>query len=248
MLACLFHRYLTPYGKVTIIRTLALSQLSHIALVIPNPSKQMFKRIETIFFRFLWNNKSEKVCRNDAKLPETLGGLNVPDIEKFWTAFKFSWFRRLLTTKSFWPKILTEEILISSGTQYNPCDLLKQGPSLLCQIGKKLGNKFWCQVFSSTVSMSEGFIFTYPEKLTFSPFWHNPYIRRNNRVVKPTDFPEITNIITHVADFFYPCTNEIMTYEHFTTRYNIEIEENKFIDIRYILNLALHSYCLQFTP
>ena len=81
MLACWFHRYLTPYGKVTIIRTLALSQLSHIALVIPNPSKQMFKRIETIFFRFLWNNKSEKVCRDDAKLPETLGGLNIPDIE-----------------------------------------------------------------------------------------------------------------------------------------------------------------------
>jgi hypothetical protein len=241
MLACWFHRYLTPYGKVTIIRTLALSQLSHIALVIPNPSKQMFKRIETIFFRFLWNNKSEKVCRDDAKLPEILGGLNVPDVEKFWTAFKFSWFRRLLTTKSFWPKILKEEILISSGTQYNPCDLLKQGPSLLCQIGKKLSNKFWYQVLSSTVNMSEGFIFSHPEKLTFTSFWYNPYIRRNNRVVKPTDFPEISNIITHVADFFYPCTNEIMTYEHFTTRYNIEIGENKFIDIRYIIKLALQK-------
>ena len=52
MLSCWFYRYLTPYGKVTIIRTLALSQLSHIALVIPNPSKQMFKHIETIFMDF----------------------------------------------------------------------------------------------------------------------------------------------------------------------------------------------------
>jgi hypothetical protein len=221
MLACWFYRYVTPYGKVTIIRTLALSQLSHIALVIPNPSKQMFKRIETIFFRFLWNNKSEKVCRDDAKLPENLGGLNVPDIEKFWTAFKFSWLRRLLKTNSFWPKILSEEILISSGTNYNPCELLKLGPSLLCQIGKKLGNKFWGQVLISTVNISEGFIFTHPEKLIFSSFWYNPWVRRNNRVIKQTDFPEIANIISCVADFFYPCTIEIMNYEHFITRYNI---------------------------
>ena len=36
--------------------------------------------------------QSEKVSRNDAKLPEHMGGLNVPDVEKFWEAFKFSWF------------------------------------------------------------------------------------------------------------------------------------------------------------
>ena len=95
LLSCWFYRYITPYGKVTIIKTLALSKLSHVALIVPNPSKQMFKQIENIFFRFIWNNKSEKVSREHAKLPERMGGLNVPDIELFWLSFKFSWLRLL---------------------------------------------------------------------------------------------------------------------------------------------------------
>ena len=45
MLSNWSYRYLTPFGKVTIIKTLGLSQLSHIALVIPNPNKEMVKRM-----------------------------------------------------------------------------------------------------------------------------------------------------------------------------------------------------------
>ena len=35
------YRYLTPLGKVTIVKTLGLSKVSHVALVIPNPNKDM---------------------------------------------------------------------------------------------------------------------------------------------------------------------------------------------------------------
>ena len=69
LLACWIYRYITPYGKISIIKSLALSKLSLVALVIPNPSKQMFKQIESVFFKFLWHNKSEKVSREHAKLP-----------------------------------------------------------------------------------------------------------------------------------------------------------------------------------
>ena len=70
----------------------------------------MFKQIENIFFKFIWNKKSEKIRREDAKLPEKLGGLSVPDIETFWLSFRFSWLRRLCTTKAFWPNIIVNEI------------------------------------------------------------------------------------------------------------------------------------------
>ena len=50
ILASWLFRYLTPYGKVMIIKTLALSKLGHVALVIPNPTKQMLKQIECNFF------------------------------------------------------------------------------------------------------------------------------------------------------------------------------------------------------
>ena len=39
-------RYLTPYGKITVIKTLALSKLSHVALVIPSLSSAKIKNLE----------------------------------------------------------------------------------------------------------------------------------------------------------------------------------------------------------
>ena len=39
MLSNWSYRYLTPFGKVTVVKSLGLSKLSHVALVIPNPTK-----------------------------------------------------------------------------------------------------------------------------------------------------------------------------------------------------------------
>ena len=241
MLSCWFYRYITPFGKVTIIKTLALAKLSHVALIIPNPTKQMFKQIETTFFNFIWNNKSEKVRREDAKLPEKLGGLNVPDVEQFWLSFKFSWLRRLLTTKAFWPNIVLNEISNIQNSQVTPTELLQLGPALLCNMGKKLKNKFWQQVLFSAMNITEGAIFSHPEKLSTSSFWYNPFIRRNNKVIRHNDFVELNNSISTLSDFFYPCSNEIMNKDDFCARHNVDISENKYIDLRYVITLALQK-------
>ena len=201
----------------------------------------MFKQIENIFFKFLWNNKSEKVSREHAKLPEKLGGLNFPDVEIFWLSFKFSWLRRLLTTSAFWPQILLDQVAKIHNNPLNPSQLLELGPTLLNNISKKISNKFWQQVLSSTIKISEGAIFSFPEKLGASSFWYNPFIRRNNKVVIPAIFPEIAGHVTTLSDFFYPCTNRIMEKNDFCARFGLEIDENKFIDLRYIITLALQK-------
>ena len=43
------HRYITPVGKITIIKTLALSKLSHLILSIPSPGMDIVKSLESIF-------------------------------------------------------------------------------------------------------------------------------------------------------------------------------------------------------
>ena len=55
------YRHLSPYGKIVILKSLALSKLSHMALVIPNLSKNHIKYIEHIFFDFLWSKKLQKL-------------------------------------------------------------------------------------------------------------------------------------------------------------------------------------------
>ena len=147
MLSNWSYRYLTPFGKVTVIKSLGLSKLSHVALVIPNPTKAIIKRVESIFFKFIWGKGSEKVRREDCKLPVKSGGLDMPDLVHFWTAFKFSWLRRLLETEAFWPKILMQEISTILNINLLPCDLLKLGSAKLNEIAKKIkipfGSKFW---------------------------------------------------------------------------------------------------------
>ena len=91
LLNCWINRTLTVYGKLTVIKTLALSKLSHLALVLPNLDKNKLKILETLFFKFLWSNKPDKVSRDHVKLPEKAGGLGLVDIKQFWSSLKFSW-------------------------------------------------------------------------------------------------------------------------------------------------------------
>ena len=240
MLSNWTYRYLTPFGKVTIIKTLGLSQLSHIALVIPNPNKEMVKRIENIFYAFIWSKKSEKVRREDCKLPVQSGGLGMPDILKFWTAFKFSWLRRILKTEAFWPDILLGEVSRILNYQISVTDLLSLGASKLLEVSKGLRNPFWKQVLSATTPLTFGSTFCYPEKILNSPFFNNPLIVRR-RPITTRDFPELNTKVSIMADFFYPGTKVLMEWNDFCTRYNVLISNEKFIDIRHCLKVALQK-------
>ena len=100
------NRTLTIYGKAVVIKTLAMPKLTHLALVLPNLNEKKMKQIENLFFSFLWNNKPDKVCRDDAKLSEKAGGLGIIDMKTFWKSLMFSWLRRLCNTRAVWPTIL----------------------------------------------------------------------------------------------------------------------------------------------
>ena len=232
------YRYLTPFGKVTVIKSLGLSKLSHIAIILPNPTKEMIKRIEKMFYKFLWGGGSEKVRREDTKLPLNFGGFSIPDINKFWSAVKFSWFRRLLTSNSFWPRLVLNSVSKVLNTETSLIDIFQLGATKIAEISKSLYNQFWKQVFSTAPLITEGALFTFPEKIISSPLFHNPQVLRQ-RVIKPTNFPELVQPGITLSYFFYPGTNIIMEWEDFKTRHNIEIDYEKYIDLRFTIKTAI---------
>ena len=93
------NRFLTPLGKCTVVKTLLLSKLSHLAVVLPALNKAFIASLESKIYQFIWKGP-DKVKRDDAKMPEMKGGLNMPDIRSSWQSFKISWFKRLLDTKA----------------------------------------------------------------------------------------------------------------------------------------------------
>ena len=231
-------RYLSPFGKITVVKSLGLSKLSHIALVVPNPSVGLIRRIEGLFFNFIWSGKSEKVRREDAKLPLSQGGLSAPDIHKFWLAFKFSWFRRILTTDAFWPQLLLENVAKILQEDVSVSQLLQFATDKLKQIAQKITNPFWKQVLLSATPIIEGALFSFPGKLMHSSLFFNPHVTRS-RTVKYSEFPELVSLGSSLSNFLYPFTNKLMSWEDFRLRYNNNISLEKYIDVRYTIKRSL---------
>jgi len=141
------NRKLSIYGKIVVFKSLALSKLSHLSLVLPNLKKDQVKYLENIVFSFLWDGKPDKIARDHVRMSQKEGGLGVTDISAFWNSLKFSWLRRLLKTEAFWPQILTMETQRIIGNEIDTVGLMKLGPRMLHSIGKKFENQFWKEVF-----------------------------------------------------------------------------------------------------
>ena len=94
----LFHvwskRHLTPLGKIAVIKTLALSKLNHLFLAIPSPGKDIFKNLETLFYKCIWNGKPDKVKRTILTKQCCDGCLNMVELNNFDCALKITYIRR----------------------------------------------------------------------------------------------------------------------------------------------------------
>ena len=193
------YRHLSPYGKITVIKSLALSKLSHIALVVPTLTRKDLVKLEKILLQFLWSNKSVKVSKLDCYKPQNRGGLGMVDIFSFWQSLKCTWLRRLLKTSAFWPKILDHELLKINA---NSVQLLFSGPSQLNTISKKLTNKFWKNMLTSLANLQREAAFATPENFYLFSFFGNPLFKKGTRPIARTDLGNPGHYITQVGDFF----------------------------------------------
>ena len=96
------HRFLTVFGKITVIKTMCLPKFTHIATVIPSLSLKRIKEIEREFEIFI-NYKNPSVTDKTTRyMARKNNGLGMPRINTFWRAIRMSWLRRLSSSKSTW--------------------------------------------------------------------------------------------------------------------------------------------------
>ena len=65
-------RNVTPFGNITVIKSLVLSKITHLLLNLPDPDDNFLKELNTLLFSFLWGGKTDKIkrsgiCANDMK-------------------------------------------------------------------------------------------------------------------------------------------------------------------------------------
>ena len=165
-------RYLTPLGKITVIKTFLLSQLNHIFLALPNPSPKLMKEINILLFKFLWDNKPDKLKRDIVTLPTYKGGLNMINIEQFITSLKITWLRRLFKAENTPIKIIFEEIITPV------TNLSNFGYQYIETIIPNITNKFWQDTLLSWVKMCKKVKPKDYSELCTLPLWYNPLISK----------------------------------------------------------------------
>lgn len=184
-------RDLTPVGRCTIVKTLALSQLVYLFLVLPNPPKSFIKDVENVIANFIWSGNPDKIKRTSLCNNLDDGGLKVKDIRSFINSLKCTWVRRYCdNTKGVW-KVFFDESLAAFGK-----DLL-----VYCNYKSKdlsrIPNIFVRQVFSA---WGEASYHNPTEDFGNQVIWNNTHIRIGKKTLY-YDFMYEKGV-KYVADLF----------------------------------------------
>ena len=167
-------RALTPLGKITVIKSLILSQLNHLFMAIPLPNNNFCADLNKKLYKFLWDGKPEKIkcttiCQNKID-----GGLKMPDVEKFIKSLKCTWIRRLITSPtSPWAKLFERS--------YGPIEsLFKVGPFWGIKSNKRVPNDFWKEIFVSWNIIDQSVQTRTEQSVLSTCLWYNSKIGNPN--------------------------------------------------------------------
>ena len=69
-------RNLTVLGKITVVKTILLSKLTHLLIPVslPSPNKVYIKALETMLYNHIWGSKTDRISRNQITKDYKEGG------------------------------------------------------------------------------------------------------------------------------------------------------------------------------
>ena len=234
------HKIMTPLGRLCIAKTLLLSKINHLAFVLPSLSKKNVKTLEDLIYDFIWQGK-DKVARIDAKNSWKLGGMNMPDIHTSWSAFKLSWFRRMMTSQGTWVKLLLLNVREIIPVQDSD-NLLEKVETNCKKIAKNLKNTFWSECFNILDSFRLDFLKRRPEEIIYSKIWGSNLFLARNRQLNQRHYASLEGKIERISDIMrYESGNsEILTWEEANEKYD-NLDQGQYTSLRQIIRETLHS-------
>ena len=155
----------TPLGRIAILKSLILSKMIHLWLLLPNPPNKIIQELQKMSFNFIWENKRDKIKRSVTVQSMKNGGINVPHIETYIKSLKLMWLKKCCSASY---RLKWKQLVLSK----YPIDLTLYGPEIFKTI-KKTTNPFWIDVFNvyrefyKTIDIKEG-----PEIL-MEPLFYN---------------------------------------------------------------------------
>ena len=201
-------RSTTPIGKVVVLKSLILSKLIYLWIMLPNPPDDLIDKLQKKCFEFVWEGKKDKIKISIATYHTKSGGINLPDIKAYIHALKLTWIKRIFDKNTAkWKCLLNKK-------SPEITDLGKYGADLFA---KRNINPFWNDVFKSYANLNTKMIPKAPEELLSEPLFFN----KNFKIGKKTFlFPDwVDQNITKVGALVKR-DGKFMTLNEFTEEYN----------------------------
>ena len=210
-------RNLSYIGKITIIKSLCISQFVHMIQSIGMAPKQILK-LNRILYKFIWQRKynsskraTERIRRNILCNKKVDGGLGMINLECFQSSFYLGWVERLLNQEpADWKAIALCELSPVGGRlafQGNVSSLNFKGLNRIC-------NSFWRRALKTWLGNNK--IYSNEHLTSESPLFNNSLITFKKSVLF---FPQcIQKNITSVGDVI--ANRNIISFDHFKEKCN----------------------------
>lgn len=164
-------RYLTPLGKITVIKSVLVSMFNHLFISLPNPDTDTMNEMNKLLYDFLWEGPA-KIKTNIIVKEYFEGGLKMLNLNAFINSLKLTWIRRLIITPGKWSKVINHIITLKSITQYASI------------FGNKLAiktkNKFWRDVLEAYVTFIDKQVPDQAQELLAVPIFYNKLFMIND--------------------------------------------------------------------
>ena len=164
----------TPIGRVVILKSLLLSKLIYLWIILPNPPDKFIKEVQEKCFQFVWDQKRDKIKRKISILHSKDGGIGIPEIETYIHALKITWVQRLTSeSNAKWKHIL-----------HNINSQVKDIESIGTKAFKgKITNPFWNDVFNAYDKLDAFVKTTTPKAFLSEPIFLNEKFKINKRTI-----------------------------------------------------------------
>ena len=170
------NRSFTPLGRLSIIKTLLISQLNHLFIALPNPNDKFIQELNQTLFNFLWNSKIDRVKRDVITQDYDKGGIKMIDLRSYIESLKTTWIRRIIKGNNSKWKLLTNEI-------FEVDKLLNFGPGIIETTVRNIKNRFWKDVLNSWSHLQKITKVEKWEEYIAQPIWYNTGIKIDNKYV-----------------------------------------------------------------
>ena len=215
-LGCWELRRLSLLGKITVLKSLNVSQLVYILSPLPT-NQRVLEEINTLFFNFLWNGKGDKIKRNTMISDYSEGGLRMIDLMSFNKALKSTWVKKYLDPENHgkWKLFLDWQLRHYGGSVVFRGNLNRHYLSKFINSTDAFTTEIlqlWSEIsYEANVNSTDHF-------LTL-PLWHNSLIRIDNRPVyyKSWSCKGIQNVTDLLKD-----PNTFLSPHELQERYNVK--------------------------